>query len=138
MVQRILGIALLVAATALGFATFRALSDVDSQARTMAQVGQAMGRPVDPTLWAERWRAIRIGGGVFAAFGIVAGVGFMLRHRLAPLALAMALTARAVWLVAIRMRGPRLYAFEASSSDIVESVCAAVACIWVAWRWQRR
>jgi hypothetical protein len=131
---RLFGVGLVIGGIILGRVTYSALRDVDERARFLAQVSIAMGEPIDAQHWGTRWCASSVSFAILAAGGVLAGAAFVVRHRFAWPSLPAALAAHAAWLIAMPMRGARMYAFEATLSQIVVTALAAAFCSWAAWR----
>jgi hypothetical protein len=131
---RLFGVGLVIGGLVLGRVTYSALRDVDERARFLAQVSIAMGEPIDAEQWGTRWRASSVSFAILAVGGVLAGAAFVVRHRLAWAALAAALSAHAAWLIGMRMRGARMYAFEPTLSQILATALVATYCSWAAWR----
>jgi hypothetical protein len=135
---RIFGGCLLVAGVALGVFVYRSLTDAVEMGRFLARVGEALDNPIDAEDWITHWRANTVGLAILAGGGIVAGLGFVVRHRFAWALLAAALAADAAWLIAVTTRLGRKYPWESSPGELGMYVLLAAVSAWVGWRSRHR
>jgi hypothetical protein len=138
MALRIFGWCLVVAGVALAVFSFRTLFDASDMGRFMAEAGDAFGQPIDAQHWSWRWRVNGIGFAIVAVGCALSGLSFVARNRYGWAILSVTFVANVAWLLAGRGRGPREYAFEATTIQMAATAVLAVFCGWAAWRSRRR
>ena len=134
MTLRIFGLVLLFGSILLGAVAVSSLARMSEQAGFVGRLSQAFEAPIDTGDWAARWRIAGIGMGVLAIGGCAGGLGFILRRRFAWAALTFGLSAYTVIQLAMRLRGPREYAFEPDWKHIAVATAFTMACGWATWR----
>ena len=134
MTLRILGLVLLLGSVLLGAVAVSALTRVNEQAAFVGGVSQAFEAPIDTADWAARWRLAGSGMAVLAIGAFAAGLGFILRRRFAWAALTIGLAVYTAVQLAMRLRGPREYAFEADWVHIAVAMILTAVCGWATWR----
>jgi hypothetical protein len=131
---RAFGVVLLVGGILLAIDGFREVSRAASRAQLLAEVGQAIRRPINAVHWEQRWRNTSLGILFLGAGGSLAGLVLIAGYRWAWAILAATLVGFTLSLIGVRFAQPPHYAFEA---DWTQTICIGLgtACIsWGAWR----
>lgn len=134
MTLRIFGLILLLGSALLGAVAVSSVVDADEQAVLMGRLSEAFETPIDPADWAVRWRNTGAAIAVLAIGAFVGGTGFILGRRFAWTALTAGLAGYSVLELAMRLRGPRVYAFESDWAQITVAFALTAICGWATWR----